>query len=120
MTRPSNDPESRSYAAINNLSWSSTGRYLAFWKSPSQPVYDYEHRLAILDVTTKAIITPCITTSWFPDRAVWSPNGEYVAVSTFIANEYFGQWQTLILDLQRRRAYKIVDDAIPLSWMTIK
>jgi len=112
---------------IDNFRWSPDGRSIAFWFSSWQDDIDLSddpignRYLALLDTTTGRVTNTCIHgendasigISKYP-APIWSPDGKQVVVQSQISEESF---QTVLVDIQQNRAFKIGEDLAPMGWM---
>ena len=101
---------------IDSLSWSPDGSKIAFW------LHDEEGNLTLMvtDYKTGDAINYCILnvpTASFPisiPAPIWSPDGNYLMVE----NRYVTDMnRVLIVDLTKRIAFPIAENANPVGWM---
>lgn len=108
-----------SEVGISGYRWSPDGRYIAFWLYLGPGIYPEFNRivdaglfLTLLDTHDKSLTSYCLSPR-APFIPIWSPNGEQIAVSI---QEGDGSI-TVIVDIQKRLAFKIAEDTIPSGWM---
>jgi len=112
---------------IDDLSWSPDGRYIAFWYSSWQDTtisFDVlgNRNLAVLDTTTGWVTDYCINGE--DDASIglriyppplWSPDNNQVVVQSQVSKNSF---QTVLVDIEENRAFRIAEDLEPVGWLT--
>lgn len=115
------------YSSIIDLtSWSPDGKKLAFWLKPKNGTNDLH--LMIWDTLADNIVDTCIPSDnipeyiGYPNLPVWSLDGKYLAVKSVRPGDQnknqIDEWNVLLVDLDRKLAGKIAENAIPLGWTT--
>jgi len=112
---------------ISDLSWSPDSRYIAFWFSHWQknenPSYDSvsDRDLAVLDTTTNLVTSYCINGEKnatigirIYQPPVWSPDSKQIVIESQTGDDTF---QTILIDVQKNRAFHLADDLEPVGWM---
>src|SRR5258706_2209125 len=115
---------------IEDLSWSPDSRYIAFWLTHWQqnenPSYDStgDRYLAVLDTTTDLVTSYCINGEKnatigirkYP-APLWSPDSKQIVVQSQNTPDSFLNFQTILIDIQKNRAFHIGDNLVPEGWM---
>jgi hypothetical protein len=99
---------------VNFYSLSPDGNQLALWLL---------NTLAILDTNTGELIDTCILAGYNleeglnePPNPVWSPDGKCLVISANFNKENH-LFDTVLVDLTKREAYKLADNFSPMGWM---
>lgn len=104
---------------IPNLSWSPNGKYIAFWYTTKEN--DHEGlELAVLDITSKAIKTFCITKNeetyqWKRNDVspIWSPDSSSVLVEV-TDNDIA---KAVVVNIINEEILLTKSNVIPVGWM---
>jgi len=104
---------------ISSFSWSPDMRHIAFWLS-LEPYND--ENLAVLDMETKTVTNYCLkglthrrNMSGLLSAPMWSPDSNKLLIN-FPNGE--DNSKAVIVDIDRDYAAKIVDDMLPIGWLT--
>jgi len=111
------------YSNIINYHWSPDGRYIAFITGISPDPCggqggDYQ---AVLDTSTSEMSLFCFEVSpgQYSFNSIWSPDGKQLLTSYYTYTEEEGESvSTLIIDLEKGYVVKMIDDMVPLGWLT--
>jgi len=111
---------------IDNFNWSPDGNSIAFWFSSWQDTNGSYNTianryLAIVDTTTGWVTNTCINgendasigTRNYP-APLWSPDSKQIVVQSQTNENSF---QTILIDVEQRRAFTIGVDLAPVGWM---
>jgi dipeptidyl aminopeptidase/acylaminoacyl peptidase len=114
---------------IEDLSWSPDSRYIAFWfthwQQSEQPYYATlgDRYLAVLDTTTDLVTSYCINGENNATIGIrkylaplWSPDSKQIVVQSQVGDDSLN-FQTILIDIQRNRAFHIGDNLEPEGWM---
>lgn len=103
------------YIGINNFSWSSNGRFIAFWLTTT-PSNGKKERLAILDVDEKIVIDYCIAGLGIhsTEPPIWSPDSQQLVVQS--RDEENNDFAVLV-DLKQGAAFVLGMNLKPMFWM---
>ncbi len=113
---------------IDDFSWSPDGHYIAFWFSFWQDTtisFDAlgNRYLAVLDTTNGLVTNYCVngeknapigSLRTYPPP-LWSPDSKQIVVQSQTSKDSF---QTVLIDIQQNRAFKIGEDLAPVGWIT--
>jgi len=105
---------------IGSFDWSPDGRYISLWLNVRPDEYLQEWQFAVLDVQTRQVTDYCITTSDFvPPDAIWSPDGQQLAVSIDPDVNEGDSFPFIVLDIRNNMAVKVKLPGIYglLGWM---
>jgi hypothetical protein len=102
---------------IGGFYWSPNGQNIGFWLDGRDDKNEFNPRFAILDLITKQTKDYCIGQGGGP--IFWSSSGNQVAFK-IIDKDNPELWHTIVVDIQRNIAVKIVDQAYPVGWMSTK
>ena len=52
-------------------------------------------------------------------QPVWSPDSRFIAIPMrdYSGDYWLSRWQTIIVDIKNNRAYKFMDNVVPVGWM---
>ncbi len=102
-------------AEIGHANWSPDGQKLAFWLETSSGLCSGT-RLDVLELATRQVTNTCIPGSLeFAPPPIWSLNSRYIAVINADASPD----QTILVDLERGRAYDITNYGSPVGWLAL-
>lgn len=98
-----------------SYTWSSDGRYIAFWMSrrPDRPFT--ELRLGIVDTLSGQTTDYCdLGNTTSVEEPVWLPDGTQLLLGTIDAS---GRPHIVLLDILEKQAYHVVEGFLPLGWL---
>jgi hypothetical protein len=96
---------------------------IAFWLVPDygvDPVSKTPKSLAILDMESGEITDLGIPGGESSVAPIWSPDGKYLVVSRFTADETVDKSilpDVLLVDLERKQAVRLAEDSVANGWM---
>jgi hypothetical protein len=106
---------------VENFTWSPDSQLIAFWVGNEK-----NWQLALMDIHSQKVIYTCINDdSYYPDGSpVWSPDSQKFVVNRDVdlgstpQNYYNFETQTVLVDINQRKAYRIPGQMKPIAWMT--
>lgn len=111
------------YAGAEAFALSPDEKHIAFWLVPDydfEPIIQAPKSLAILDIESRKITNLCIPGGESSITPIWSPDGKYLTVSRFTADESVNKSilpDVLLIDLERRQVARIAEGAVVKGWM---
>lgn len=104
--------------AQSSFAWSPDGKLLAILLST-----DFDNNKVLLaNIEQKTLTDLCIDIhrNWNMKKIpIWSPDGNFLALALKRGNE-FGYWEkddTILVDINHQRAFRLQEYAIPVGWM---
>ncbi len=98
-----------------DLSWSPDGRYLATWMDKEGI------RFTLANIEDQTLTNLCISPAkdyWAAEPIYWSPDGRFVAFQIEVeGTSYWGGYDTILVDVERQRAFRFREHAAPMGWM---
>ena len=113
---------------VGDLSWSPNSQYIAFRYSHWSDEPDFyilgDRYLGVLDVQTGVITSYCIRgelnvgpgSRKYPPP-LWSPDSKQVVIQSQIGEDYVYDSQTILVDIQKNKAYLIGEALEPVGWL---
>ncbi|NOT05698.1 MAG: hypothetical protein HOP27_13965 [Anaerolineales bacterium] len=112
---------------IGGLSWSPDSRYIAFWYSSWTDMPSFGTRgdyfLGVLDIQTGLTTNYCThgelgaeVGSRKYQPPLWSPDSRHVIVKSQIGEDFLN-FQTILVDIQKNRAFLIAEKLEPVGWL---
>jgi hypothetical protein len=119
-------PLSRTLGVGEALTWSPDRHYLGGWLQLDPNSSASPDDLVLIDANEPSLTAYCLedqrgSNPQVNTAPVWSPDSHYmaVAVARNVSDEWSETiyWDTVVIDLQEHRAYRLVKDAVPQAWM---
>jgi len=109
-------------AYIRNFTLSPDEQRVAFWMEIQDPTYPGV-RLGVLDLQSGEMVDYCISGAAALDNKdfippVWSPDSKQISVTQAMNDG--ATRKTIIIDLISGKAFELLDQLIPLGWMSNK
>jgi Tol biopolymer transport system component len=96
---------------IGSYSWSPDNSRVAF-----QLMYQDKGQLAVVDTRTNEVKVYNLPGSFVHHEPVWSPDGKTILIDGYF--EVSQDYWTVLIDLDKNRAIKIVQGSFPVGWVS--